>query len=263
MMIGLAAQGVETCALNINRSHRAGEFGAEEIETARRFHPHWRRAFSLASRLESVRSVGNDLVAMLDGVGHGIVLVEADGHVRYANAHAERMFGDGCGLRMARGRLCATLPTETQQLDRLMFGATRTDASARKGGSMSLRNPRTGALLAVSVDPLPGQQGNVFHSGRLAIICLMTPHAPVGLSIDRLQQLFGLTPAEARVALALMDGDSPREAAERLGIRYQTVRNQLQSLYQKTMTSRQAELVLLLARLSRPRLSAAGTGAAD
>jgi DNA-binding CsgD family transcriptional regulator len=258
MMIGLAAEGVETCALSVNRSHRAGDFGSRDMAIAERFHPHWRRAFKLASRLALGKNVRNDMVAMLDGVGHGIVLVEADGQVRHANAHAGRLLGEGSGLRMKRGRMSAAIPTEARRLDRLIFEATRTDGAMRKGGSMVARNPTTGASLAVSVDPLPNQPASVFHSGRLAIICLMDPHARVGLSVDRLQQMFALTPAEARVALALLDGSSPREAADQLGVRYQTVRNQLQSLYQKTMTSRQAELVLLLARLSGPGPSSAG-----
>ena len=53
-----------------------------------------------------------------------------------------------------------------------------------------------------------------------------------------------------RVALALADGESPKEAAERLGISFQTARNQLVRIYEKTATRGQAELVGLIWRVA-------------
>lgn len=58
---------------------------------------------------------------------------------------------------------------------------------------------------------------------------------------------YGLTPAETRLAVALLNGSSPREVAAALGDSFQTVRNQRQVLYGKTHTNRQSALVLLLA----------------
>ena len=55
---------------------------------------------------------------------------------------------------------------------------------------------------------------------------------------------FDLTPAEARIVLRLVAGDSLRCAANALGITYETVRTYLKSTFRKTGTHRQAELVL-------------------
>jgi len=63
-----------------------------------------------------------------------------------------------------------------------------------------------------------------------------------------LKNRFGLTPAEARVVLRLVSGDSLRSAAKALGIKYETVRTHLKSVFQKTGTGRQAELVILVIR---------------
>jgi DNA-binding CsgD family transcriptional regulator len=64
-----------------------------------------------------------------------------------------------------------------------------------------------------------------------------------------LRAFFGLTPAEARVAMMLGDGNSPREIGQRLGVSSNTVKSQLASIYSKTGTSRQAQLVRLLMNL--------------
>ena len=65
-------------------------------------------------------------------------------------------------------------------------------------------------------------------------------------SIDLLRCHFGLTPAEARLALRLVAGETLRSAAAKLGITYETARTQLKNIFNKTGTSRQAELVVVV-----------------
>jgi DNA-binding CsgD family transcriptional regulator len=55
-----------------------------------------------------------------------------------------------------------------------------------------------------------------------------------------------LTPAEARLAVALTQGQTLEQAAERLAIRYETARTHLRRILEKTQTSRQADLMMLL-----------------
>jgi DNA-binding CsgD family transcriptional regulator len=62
----------------------------------------------------------------------------------------------------------------------------------------------------------------------------------------RFGDLYGLTEAEARTALAVTEAQGLRDLAERLGVRLSTVRTHLQHVFEKTGTHRQAELVRLL-----------------
>jgi len=62
---------------------------------------------------------------------------------------------------------------------------------------------------------------------------------------------FDLTPAEARVAVALARGASVADIAARHAVSTHTVRSQVKSVLFKTGTGRQAELVSLLAALPR------------
>jgi len=65
-------------------------------------------------------------------------------------------------------------------------------------------------------------------------------------SIDRLRSHFGLTPAEARLALHLVTGETLRSAAIKLNITYETARSSLKKIFKKTETCRQAELLLAI-----------------
>ncbi len=75
---------------------------------------------------------------------------------------------------------------------------------------------------------------------------------PAGEDISRLLIVsFGLTGAEARIAIEIGAGNSLAEAAERHGIGYETARTQLRAVFAKTDTRRQSQVATLIARLSR------------
>jgi DNA-binding CsgD family transcriptional regulator len=63
-----------------------------------------------------------------------------------------------------------------------------------------------------------------------------------------LSGIYSLTAAEARLAVRLASGASLTEVAETLGVTQNTVRSQLRAIFQKTATSRQSELVVLMGR---------------
>ena len=75
--------------------------------------------------------------------------------------------------------------------------------------------------------------------------------------VDFLEIRFALSPAEARLVAHLIAGASLRSCAQALGIKYETVRTYLKSVFRKTATHRQAELVLTVFQaMSHPNLPA-------
>jgi DNA-binding CsgD family transcriptional regulator len=63
-----------------------------------------------------------------------------------------------------------------------------------------------------------------------------------------LTQLFGLTAAESRVAVYLMQGKSLEQASEHFGVTRNTLRSQFAQILSKTGTHRQSELIHFLSR---------------
>jgi DNA-binding CsgD family transcriptional regulator len=63
-----------------------------------------------------------------------------------------------------------------------------------------------------------------------------------------LKHRFDLTPTEARIVARLITGEPLRSCARALDIKYETLRGHLKSIFQKTKTHRQAELVLVVIR---------------
>src|SRR6202030_801549 len=67
-----------------------------------------------------------------------------------------------------------------------------------------------------------------------------------GYAAAILAKTFRLTPAQAKLACVIARGASPEIAAGELKISRETARNQLKSVFAKTDTHRQSELVALL-----------------
>ena len=63
-----------------------------------------------------------------------------------------------------------------------------------------------------------------------------------------LKNRFDLTPAEVRLVVDLVMGTSLKSSAKARGVSYETVRRQVKSVFHKTGTHRQSELVLTVLR---------------
>jgi DNA-binding CsgD family transcriptional regulator len=90
----------------------------------------------------------------------------------------------------------------------------------------------------------------VIAPGGTSIIALLDRENRSTANPQTLQRMFGLTRAETHLALRLAHGDAPLEIARSWRLSRTTIRSQLASLFAKTDTKRQAELVALLGRIS-------------
>src|SRR5208337_1679644 len=117
------------------------------------------------------------------------------------------------------GRLATGASAETARLEALI-GAACAPAGARVGGSMAVRRPDGRAPLSLTVAPAQSDRLALFNTGPTAVVCVSDPEAPQSVSEVQLREVFGLTPAQAKVAVALFEGRSAREAAEALGLSF-------------------------------------------
>jgi DNA-binding CsgD family transcriptional regulator len=170
---------------------------------------------------------------------------------------------DAAGEMLAANRLFAALvPGVVRQLrgrprltdaaaDRLIEDTlARPDAWSLAGAvrSIAIRGHDGKPPAIVQLIPLRGAAGDVFAGA--AGILIVTPVRPRPAPSPRvLQRLFGLSPAEARVASGLGARQTVTAMADDFGVSRETVRSQLKVVLAKTGTQRQVDLAVLLARL--------------
>ena len=78
------------------------------------------------------------------------------------------------------------------------------------------------------------------------MIAVTDPSAPPPLAEEALRRLFGLTPALARLAVAITNGNTVSEYATEAGVATGTVRQQMKELLARTGARRQADLVRMI-----------------
>jgi DNA-binding CsgD family transcriptional regulator len=99
------------------------------------------------------------------------------------------------------------------------------------------------------VRPLDVDSGLLRGARPIVSLLVSDSESSVRIPPESLRVAFDVTPAEARVASLLIQGVDPSRIADTLQLSKHTVRNELKSMFQKTRTNRQSELVRLLLSL--------------
>jgi DNA-binding CsgD family transcriptional regulator len=234
-------------ALALGRRRKAGYFGDEELGRARLLLPHLQRAIGFSRLLELATLRASAFEAALDAVAVPTVLVTADAELVHANAAGRAELDRAELLKVSQGRIAAADLRDQRGLAQALSTASEQPAAPPTQLDVPLgKDARKLQLL-----PLPrgSVRGTLAPSAAAAIMLTPPPRSPLaepGAIAARLIDRFGLTPAEAAVALEVAKGDGRAAAAARLGIRDNTVRTHLSAIFLKLGINRQAQLVRLL-----------------
>ncbi len=229
--------------IGVFRAPGQSPFAGEDIAVLEVLQGHLCRAARLNHQAARLGLQGAGCAAVLDKLDVPILVVSASGRVMFANGAAEALLAKGETLKVRDGRLVAARHADTQRLDAVMAETLM----HRRAGTLRLRSSSCPAPHEVAVLPLPAHEPIAgLWQAPLALITVSAPGQSRSLSPGALGAWFGLTAAESRLAQALLDGHTPAEFCVQARVSLATVRSQLRSLFAKTQTRRQAELVRLL-----------------
>ncbi|HMV87823.1 MAG TPA: LuxR C-terminal-related transcriptional regulator [Blastocatellia bacterium] len=233
--------------LALARRKEDGTYTEVEAQTLRSLHPHLQRAFrvgKLLARLEVEREI---LSQILNHLPQGAAMVSTTSHVIYSNAKAQKIFNRRDGLFLDQdGRLCAA--KEDKELQRLisLTGKNNPNFSDHRGGVLKIDRPGELRPYFLRVKPLKIEVAHLNFRQPTALLLLNDPEQLLESDEEILQWMFELTPTEAHFAAILLRGKSPDEVAEELNITSNTAKTHLKHIFQKTETSNQRDLVILL-----------------
>lgn len=240
-----AAHGVPRTHLMACRSPGRPNFDERDLRVLKALHAPLRRALHVYWGFEHLRRLERGPQDAYDALPNPVLVLHGDGTIAHANPPAEALLRRGTMLRAEWGRLVkagqyrahevTTLATSTaagfaQSVGLWVNGhepfetCTLQLTKLPPGSSIDDRWPGARVVATLQVD------GRVEHAGRL----------------DALAQRYGFTRAEREVLLELADGATPRQAAERQGVRVSTVRTHIRHLLEKSGSRRMVDLIRTL-----------------
>lgn len=217
-----------------------GRHSPAQVTMLNGLRPHLARAGLLAARLGLERA--QTAVATLECLGLPAFVISLSGSVVAVNRLGDAL--SSVLLPAAHGRLTIADAAANALLQTAIAGPGRAGEDCVRSIPLKATQDRNPMILHLV--PLLGDANDIFSSAATLIVVTtvsMTEKLPDARILDA---LFDLSPAEARLALALASGRTLKQAAADSEIQFSTARSYIESVLRKTGTHQQSQLVALL-----------------
>jgi DNA-binding CsgD family transcriptional regulator len=236
-------------SLTVTRAERRGPLGSEAVELVGWLLPHLKRAFQVQERIEDLRASEKGAREALEKLETAVIALGGDGRVVSMTRRAEAFLERNDGLKLIRGRLAAVNRRQAEQFDDMVRSTALTGAGAGTASSRAMRLHQGPELRPLNVTVMPHSSQVLTEHHPCTLVFISDPAARPAPRAALLSTLYGLTPAECRLADLLLEELDLGAVAERMRVTIGTARFMLKAIFHKTETRRQSHLVRLLMSL--------------
>jgi DNA-binding CsgD family transcriptional regulator len=237
--------------LGMSRTQELPRYGSSEIRKLERYVGHLASAFRIVRHLGTVQATAQAGLAIIQSSTRPMILLAADLQIIHANTLALDLLRKRIVLCEEHTRLCGRTEVTTLELERGMTALGFRDRGERPYPSrVALRfdgNARENERLLCSLWAMRPHSTMGAFGPVLSALLTVTGSTATADPIF-IGSMFDLTPAEAKLAVALLDGGELKGIAAAQHVSLETVRAQLKSIFLKTQTHRQSDLIALLMR---------------
>jgi len=235
-----AAGGLEA-RFRLTRNRSRPDFGPREREALQAIVPHLRHAVALFQRRQASDVEHGVYRGAIEQMAVAAYILDHKGRVLQSNAVADRLTAANDGLSLRDGVLVLGARQAQAELERLLREPPATGEMIR----LRVSRPSGARDLSISVRST-GRSARMGEGQPALALFIGDPDQKPRASPEALRDLFQLTRMEAALAVALADGSSLIEAANKLGIAHNTARSHLRATFSKTGAHRQSQLVRLI-----------------
>lgn len=237
----LIADGTNTLNFTLIRSSQQGLYTQQELKVLGAFSKHICKAVQLSKVFQRTNYRMQNAEHLLANMGHGILILDNEQNVLEANQIALNSIEKNPILAIQQGKLISNhlglkklLIAELQQ--------TMVNSMLKKEIPLRLNLPEYKNVLLILMPVMPELQSQFDRPVAILIIKESTAENP--LNMQYLQKSYNLTPCEARLIRYLVEGYELKRAAFEMGVTYETARWYLKSIFEKTGTHRQIDVIL-------------------
>ncbi|MES2072950.1 MAG: helix-turn-helix transcriptional regulator [Pseudomonadota bacterium] len=178
---------------------------------------------------------------------YAIIIVNQAGHVRMTNQRAEQLLQSGEIIQSVFGRIRLTNAKDNETLCGLAQSATASDNADIHVRTIETMAGHGNARIRVAVLPISHAEKKQLDDDDAHIALVLSDSNQQRAMASRvLQDSYGLTVAETRVATGLAGGQTQDELCESLFVSLATIKTHTQHIYQKIGVSKQVDLVRIV-----------------
>jgi DNA-binding CsgD family transcriptional regulator len=232
-------------------------FNEQAKEKLRLLLPHLIRAITIGRLLDKSSAEATTFTGVLDCLRAAMFLVDATGRLMHANAAGEIMLRAGDIFQTRDGKLCTPDASVNNDFRHQFASAEKGDAVlATNGLSVAIMDKHQTRYVA-NVLPLKNGMRQMSSDKYHAVAAVFVQKAALDTTSppEIVAKTFKLTPSELRVMLAIVELGGVPEVAAALGSGESTVKTHLASLFTKTGSRKQADLVKIFAAYAMPTIA--------
>lgn len=230
------------------RSRRRGPFSTHQLQSLKVLMPHLQRALRISQQFSRLEGRGRMLEKSLDLFSAGVAFLDAAGLPTYINRQALQLIERADGLGIKGKRLYATDAKAEPKLAAAIKLAVACSPDRGQSDTVTIARGTGRRPLSIFVTTFRIESRHGVAQSAAALI-ITDPERNITSQWDALSGIYHLTGAECRLAVNMAEGMTLQDMSERFGVTVHTLRTQLQNVFAKTSTSRQADLVRLLLQI--------------
>jgi DNA-binding CsgD family transcriptional regulator len=253
--ISLMNQTDRVATLGMVGSAKRSHYTQPEFATLALLAPHIRRAVTIGDLFETQARESHMFREMVESFNLAVLVVDADMQLLFANPIAEEYLRDATLLRATGQNLIVQNERAHFAIQKAVLLCERAEI-ALAGSGIGVPLLKTQFPAVAHVLPLGGRaERSQFHNRAAAAIFVATPKSDPLPTIEAIAALFGLTSAEKHVATQAANGLAAADIALSRGVSVNTVRSQIDAIYDKTGQTSQLGLQKLILDLTPPLVS--------
>ena len=250
----ISTHGVWMDLISVNRLESKGPNTDEEKQDLQQLLPHLSRAAELNRLVNRLDEMYGLVLSVLDQLMIGVIIVDKQQRVVTANASACDISERSGAFNCVGSRVKMTAVEADGSLSNILQRSigTAIGSANDQGESLVVQSRRDHSKLLFDIMPLRDDGFSDSDGVKGAVIFILDPTADYPFSVTGLREIFNLTTSETQVGQLLVNGLSVSQIAEQRDTRPDTVRDQLKSIYQKTDTTGQLDLLRKVVRADLP-----------
>ena len=222
-------------ALTLGRSSDQGHFQQQELQQLSLLIRDIRRAIALRLAFDQTKSTSL-LQSIFDHLTLPLLFIKQGGYLSFRNKKAQDWLDHSSVLTINNSGI-AELSDHKNNARLLAYSSAILDKNDTDSKVLSVKSGDEGASLLLT--PIRSEK----ESDMGILVTIYPWNKEHGISPDRIKKFFNLSKAESQVCDYLCRGVALEDIAAETCRGLSTIRSHLKSIYQKTATNRQAELV--------------------